>query len=316
MEQFAQIAEAQAGQRLDVFLAGRLERSRVHAQGLIRQGAVRLEPAVARLAPSFRLRPGDIVYWQPPVEPNPTDPPAAPQPEDLPVDILYEDADLLVVNKAPGVVVHPAAGHAAGTLVNALLHHCGGQLAGRAGAERLGIVHRLDKDTSGLMVVAKTNRAHERLGAQFERREVRKEYAALARGTWRQLRVTCREPIARHPVHRQKMAVRAGGRSAQTDFLVERQWPRGRTGVSLLRCQLHTGRTHQIRVHLAYLGHPVLGDSLYARAHQIPGLEKPARQLLHARRLAFTHPASGEELALEAPLPADFTQVIESLDRV
>jgi len=303
------------GVRLDAFLAQRLERSRNHVQELIRQGAVRVIPAPKRLTPSYRLREGDSVEWDASAGQDAPVSADAPQPEDLPLDVCHEDEHLLVVNKAPGVVVHPAAGHATGTLVNALLHHCGEALAGRGGGERLGIVHRLDKDTSGLMVVAKTDLAHERLGAQFQERTVHKEYAALARGVWRKMAVTCREPIARHPVHRKKMAVRAEGRSAHTDFSVEQQWPLGRTGAALVRCRVHTGRTHQIRVHLAHLGHAILGDDLYGRALNLPGVEAPGRQMLHAQKLAFTHPVTERPVELEAPLPEDFLATIRQLEK-
>lgn len=304
------------GQRLDAFLAAHLQRSRNHAQALIQEGAVSVEPIPKKLTPSYKLRAGDSILLQPRALAKPEESlEGAPQPEDIPLEICFEDEYLLVVSKPPGLVVHPAAGHASGTLVNALLHHCGEHLANRGGEERLGIVHRLDKDTSGLLVVAKTDLAHERLGQQFQDRVVHKEYAALARGRWTNPLKTCREPIARHPVHRKKMAVRPEGRSAHTDFNVEQQWPVQRTGIALVRCVLHTGRTHQIRVHLAHLGHPILGDMLYGRNQTIPGLEVP-RQMLHACVLGFLHPVTKEEMRLEAPLPEDFEGVLSQVKEI
>ncbi len=304
------------GQRLDAYLATHLERSRNHVQSLIKEGAVQVDPAPSKLAPSYKLRAGDAILLLPralAVVEEVAE--GAPQAEEMPLDICFEDEHVLVVNKPAGLVVHPAAGHASGTLVNALLYHCGDHLANRGGEERLGIVHRLDKDTSGLMVVAKTDLAHERLGQQFQERTVNKEYAALARGRWSNPIKTCREPIARHPVHRKKMAVRAEGRAAHTDFTVEQQWPIQRSGIALVRCVLHTGRTHQIRVHLSHLGHPILGDTLYGRAYSIAGLEVP-RQMLHARVLGFHHPVSGDDLCFEAPLPDDFVEVLKQVKEI
>jgi 23S rRNA pseudouridine1911/1915/1917 synthase len=295
-----------AGRRLDVFLAAVLQRSRNQVQSLLKQGLVHLQPTAGRAAAakaesSYRLRPGDTVT----VHPGPALPaPAEPSGEAIPLDVIYEDDALLALNKQPGLVVHPAAGHWSGTLVHALIHHCGPQLAGRGGPERLGIVHRLDKDTSGLMLIAKTDEVHERLSAAFARREVRKIYRALCRGVFRRASGECRGAIGRHPVHRKKMAVPKDpqrGRAAWTDYRVLQQ---GKWGAEV-ECILHTGRTHQIRVHLSHLGHPIWGDTLYGRRAPIDGFY-PARQMLHAARIEIAHPLTGKPLCLEAPLPGDY----------
>jgi len=295
-----------AGQRLDVFLASVLQRSRTQAQSLLKQGLVHLRPVAAKTAvttdASYRLRPGDTVT----VEPAPAAPIASePSGEAIPLDIIYEDDALLALNKQPGLVVHPAVGHWSGTLVNALVHHCGAQLAGRGGQERLGIVHRLDKDTSGLMLIAKTDEVHDRLSAAFARREVKKMYRALCWGIFRRASGECRGAIGRHPVHRKKMAVPKNperGRTAWTDYRVLKQ---GKHGAEV-ECVLHTGRTHQIRVHLSHLGHPIWGDTLYGQKHALSDEVYPARQMLHAARIEIAHPLTGKLLHLEAPLPADY----------
>lgn len=299
--------DAARGQRLDVFLAEALGRSRSQAQTLLKAGRVQLLPA--RNGPpeaKDKLRTGDRVI----VDDAPMQSLPEVQAENIPLDVIFEDDSLLVINKPPGLVVHPAAGHYTGTLVHALLHHCGDSLASRGGAERLGIVHRLDKDTSGLLVVAKTDAAHAALSAQFQGRQITKIYLALARGVFRHASGSCKEPIGRHPIARKKMAVVKSGRSAHTDYCVQKQWPHA----ALVECHLHTGRTHQIRVHLAHLGHPILGDTLYGRAWHVEGLPSPERQLLHAARLGFTHPATGKSVEFSAPLPEDFQTLIRALD--
>jgi 23S rRNA pseudouridine1911/1915/1917 synthase len=225
----------------------------------------------------------------------------AAQAEDLPLEILYEDAELLVINKAAGMVVHPAVGNWSGTVVNALLHHCE-DLSEEGGDERPGIVHRLDKETSGCLVVAKTDAAHRALSQQFAGREVRKIYLALALGVFRQSSGTVDAPIGRHPVHRQKMAVLppGKGRESRTDWRVLGELDFGAQRVTMVQCRLHSGRTHQIRVHLAHLGHGLLGDATYGRR---AGAE---RQMLHAWQLGFFHPRTREWLVFTSPLPADF----------
>jgi len=243
--------------------------------------------------------------------------PAEAQPEKIALDILFEDKDLLVLNKAPGIVVHPAAGHAAGTLVNALLHHVR-DLSGVGGVLRPGIVHRLDRGTSGLMVVAKDDETHRALAAQFASRKVEKEYLAIVHGVPRARQGVIEAAIGRDPVHRKKMSVRAPrGREARSAYTVVEVFD----GAALLRVRVHTGRTHQIRVHLASLGHPVAGDATYGgtrppssrRAAARVALEGLPRPALHAARLAFTHPATGERLEFESRLPPDLQDLLPLL---
>jgi 23S rRNA pseudouridine1911/1915/1917 synthase len=225
----------------------------------------------------------------------------AAQAEALPLDLLYEDDDLLVLNKAAGMVVHPAVGNWTGTVVNALLHHCE-DLSGEGGEERPGIVHRLDKETSGCLVVAKNDIAHRALSAQFAGREVCKIYLALALGKFREAQGSVQKPIGRHPVHRQKMAVlpEGSGREARTDWRVIGEIQAKGNVVSMVQCRLFTGRTHQIRVHLAHLGHGLLGDLVYGSRL---GME---RHMLHAWQLGFAHPKTGRPLLFTSPLPEDF----------
>jgi len=290
------------GQRLDVCLAAVLERSRTQAQSLLKRGLVKLEPASAKAQSSYRLRAGDTVTIEAaPVVPMCDEPVG----EAIPLDIIYEDDALIALNKQPGLVVHPAVGHWSGTLVNALIHHCGAQLAGRGGQERLGIVHRLDKDTSGLMLVAKTDEVHERLAAAFAAREVKKTYRALCWGVFRRASGELRGAIGRHAVHRKKMHVPKNpekGRAAWTDYRVLKQSKLG----AEVECLLHTGRTHQIRVHLSHLGHPIWGDTLYGKRTLINDFY-PARQMLHAARIELAHPITGKPLKIEAPLPGDYS---------
>ncbi len=299
---------AHAGVRLDVFLAANLQRSRSQVQSLLKQGLIRLQPGTARSEASYRLRVGDsITIEKEPAKPLLTEPAG----EAIPLDIIYEDDALLALNKQPGLVVHPAAGNWSGTLVNALVHHRGAQLAARGGGERLGIVHRLDKDTSGVILIAKTDEAHERLGRIFAEREVKKMYRALCVGTFRRASGECRGAIGRHPIDRKKMTVKkdpAHGRSAWTDYRVVKQG----SGGAEVECVLHTGRTHQIRVHLSHLGHPIWGDTFYGRRAPLHGFY-PARQMLHAARIELAHPITGKELWLEAPLPEDYVAARKSL---
>jgi 23S rRNA pseudouridine1911/1915/1917 synthase len=291
-----------AGQRLDVFLAEALGRSRSHAQRLLREGRANLQPHPQKAEPSYRLREGDSLTLQPASEIAAE---ALPAGEAIPLSVLYEDEALLALNKQPGLVVHPAAGHRTGTLVNALIHYHGDRLARRGGEERLGIVHRLDKETSGVLLVAKTDLAHEKLAAAFAARQVKKYYRALCWGVFRRSSGDCRGALGRHPVQRKKFAVlKTGGRPAHTEYRVLAQGPYG----AEVECLLHTGRTHQIRVHLAHLGHPIWGDVVYGRPHKLADGFAPARHMLHAARLEIAHPLTGEPLKFEATLPADFAE--------
>lgn len=282
--------------RLDQFLAKRLpEFSRSRLQHLIRNGFVRLNNSPTR--PRQLVRAGDkIELAEPPLEKTEA------LPEPIPLEILFEDNDLIVVNKPPGLVVHPGAGHREHTLVNALLNRCT-TLSGIGGKERPGIVHRLDKETSGCLVAAKNDATHRELSKQFAARTVEKIYLALVAGKLRKTAGVIEEKIGRHPVHRQRMsATTLRGRAAKTEYRVVRSsdW------ASLIECRLHSGRTHQIRVHLHHLGHPVLGDKVYA-----PRLAKDfPRQMLHAWKLGFRHPRTEEWESFEAPLPDDFATAI------
>jgi 23S rRNA pseudouridine1911/1915/1917 synthase len=293
-------------ERLDAFLRSQLPGvSRGAIQRLLAEGHIRVNGRPAK--PSHHPKAGEVVSvtW-------PAAEPCGARPEVIPLDILYEDEDLLAVNKPPGLVVHPAAGHAAHTLVNALLHHCAGHLSGIGGVARPGIVHRLDKDTSGCLVAAKNDAAHLELSRQFAAREVEKTYEAILCGEWPGAGGEINVPISRHQVDRKRMAAGAG-RPARTTFRVL-ELLRGATRVEV---DLHTGRTHQIRVHFQHLGFPLLGDMVYgrrqnARLREATGCRAP-RQMLHARRLAVTHPRTGRRLVFEAPPPDDFAIVLRTL---
>lgn len=285
------------GQRLDAYLAALLpELSRSRLQGLIKDGAILLNDSSAK--PKSTLKSGDLISVTIPEEK-----PEALEAEALPLSVLHEDDELIVLDKAHGMVVHPAAGNRDGTLVNALLHHCAGQLAEAGGEGRPGIVHRLDKDTSGCIVAAKSDFAHRALVEQFSERQTAKLYLAVTQSPPKNDHETVFTNLGRHPVHRQRMAVvnPGSGKAAITD--VHRLFT-APDGSSLVLCALHTGRTHQIRVHLSYLGHPLLGDPIYAKpARQAV---KPGRLLLHAWRLGFTHPKTKKWSQHQAPLPPEF----------
>ncbi len=288
--------EAQgARQRLDHYLAA-LARwgSRSQVQKLIAAGAVRVEGRAAKAGTI--LRSGQTIELEavPPVVP------AGITPEAIPLDVLYEDDYLLVINKPPGLVVHPAPGNWRGTLVGALLHHWHGPRPG-LDPTRPGIVHRLDKDTSGVLVIAKDAATLAALGHQFRKREVEKQYVAFVWGRVRGQSGTIREPIGRHPVHRTRMAVRRGGREAVTTFEVLERCD----AVTMVRLFPRTGRTHQLRVHLAAIGHPIVGDAVYGGARARRGEVLSERQALHAEQIAFRHPATGVRLRVAAPLPPD-----------
>ena len=232
------------------------------------------------------------------------------KPADIPLDVLFEDRHLLAVNKASGMIVHPGAATGDDTLVHALLSHCAGSLSGIGGVERPGIVHRLDKETTGVIVVAKNDQTHRALADQFATRTLTKEYVALVAGVPQLLSGTIDRAIGRHPVHRHRMTIGEGGKPARTDW--ERVEVFGDIA-ALLRCRIFTGRTHQIRVHLKSLGHPILGAALYGWKPDPRLKEQPARVMLHAEHLVLAHPSTGKELDLRAPLPADFTKLIRAL---
>ena len=285
--------------RLDRFLANNLpEYSRSRLQQLIRTGFVTLNGAATRTR--YLVRTGDKIQLTEPLLEKIDN-----QSEPIPLAILFEDQDIIVINKPAGLVVHPSAGHRQHTLVNALLSHCAA-LSAIGGKERPGIVHRLDKETSGCLVVAKNDEAHRELSRQFAERVVEKIYLALVGGKLRKQTGTIEEKIGRHPFHRQRMSVTSSrGRPAKTEYRVIRS----RDQASLVECRLHSGRTHQIRVHLHHLGHAVLGDKVYAArsAKDFP------RQMLHAWKLGFRHPRSGESKSFEAPLPDDFTTAMKMI---
>jgi len=285
--------------RIDLYLVTALpEFSRSRIQQLIRTGFVRLNGAT--IPPSVLVRTGDQIELT-----NPRTEKIEARPEAILLETLFEDDDLVVINKPAGMTIHPGAGHREHTLVNALLHHCP-TLSGIGGKERPGIVHRLDKETSGCLVAAKNDVAHRHLSKQFAERTVDKIYLALVAGKVRKQLGVIEEKIGRHPVHRQRMSVSSPrGRAARTDYRVLRS----NEQASLLECRLHSGRTHQVRVHLHYLGHPVLGDKIYAPrfAKNFP------RQMLHALKLGFRHPRTGEWKNFEAPLPDDFKHAVAAM---
>jgi 23S rRNA pseudouridine1911/1915/1917 synthase len=289
------VTESDRGQRLDQFLRAQMPaRSRAFLQKLIADGHVRVNDAPSK--PSYRVRVGDAVNVELPA-PRPLET----QPEAIPLAVLYEDDDLVVVNKPAGMVVHPAAGNFEHTLVNALLHHCRGQLAGIGGVERPGIVHRLDKGTTGCIVVAKNDAAHQSLVAQFKGRQVQKTYLAVCGGTFAQRAGKVATVIGRSERDRKKMSARVRqGRAALSEYRVVKQF----ADFALVEVRPHTGRTHQIRVHMAHLGHALVGDVVYGgKAFSV---EHP---LLHAYKLAFAHPRTGQRMEFTAPVPADLNKL-------
>ena len=294
---------AQTPERIDQLLARSVpELSRSALQKLLEEGAVELEGQPVRK--SQKAVPGQVYTLTLP-EPEPLDVAA----QDIPLSVIYEDADVIVVDKPVGLVVHPAPGHPDGTLVNALLYHCGNSLSGINGVLRPGIVHRIDRDTSGLVIVAKNDAAHLSLAAQLEDHSLYREYHAVAVGGLREDSGTVDAPIGRHPVDRKRMAVDiTHGKRAVTHYEVLTRY----SGYTYLKCRLETGRTHQIRVHLSSLGHPLLGDMVYGAKKPVPGL---AGQCLHAKKLTFTHPRTGEQVTVECPLPDWFTAVLDKLER-
>ncbi|MEE8429982.1 MAG: RluA family pseudouridine synthase [Candidatus Desulfatibia sp.] len=307
------VDEANSGRRLDLFVASRIAAcSRAVATGLIRNGAIRVQGVVKK--PGYRVRPGDAISGRipPPV-------PVDLVPEPLDINILFEDKHLIVVNKPPDLVVHPAPGHATGTLVHGLLYHCP-DLEGIGGELRPGIVHRLDKDTSGVLVVAKNAVAHQHLARQFKSRKIKKDYLALVHGEMQAESGTISLPVGRHPTDRKRMSTASRkSRGAETSWQVrKRLW-----GATLIDLKLKTGRTHQIRVHCTAMGHPIVGDTVYGGRRTRKTIAKGnglsdifaavTRQMLHARRLEFVHPATETTVTFEAPVPRDMQELIRAL---
>lgn len=291
------VSAEQAGTRLDQFVANEAGLTRARVQSLIGKDLVTVndqKPAKNGQA----LRTGDVVAWE-----IPEAAPVEAKAQDIALDIVYEDADVIVVNKARSMVVHPAAGHLDGTLVNALLAHCG-DLSGIGGELRPGIVHRLDKETTGLLVAAKNDAAHLSLSEQLKARTVSRKYGAVVPGSFASESFTVDQPIGRHKTDRKRMDIMPDGRPAKTDFLVLEHLNRA----SLLRCSLHTGRTHQIRVHLRSLGHPIMGDDIYGPAKMLSPV-----LMLHAFSLSFIHPKTGETMRFTAPPPADYLKELKRL---
>lgn len=317
------VAETQGGERLDRFLSLQFDDiSRSRLKDLVKQGQATASGRTI-IEPNYRVKPGEeIIVTIPPVE----DP--VPGPENIPLDIVFEDGALIVIDKPAGLVVHPAAGNWSGTLVNALIAHCGESLSGIGGVARPGIVHRLDKDTSGLIAVAKTDKAHQSLSEQFAAHghdgRMERAYEAIIWGKPDRLKGKIDAPLGRSRTNRQKMAVREDGKHAVTRYQVLEMLPKNAPvpKVSHVRCILETGRTHQIRVHLAHTGHPLLGDQAYgshfsASANTLTeqaqkALKTLARQALHAARLGFEHPLTGEPMRFDSPLPQDMAQLLEA----
>ena len=303
-EEILSIIAEESGERIDALLARTLEGlSRSAAQRLLEEDRVTREEDGKALRKSDRVQAGEHITVVLPelAEDLPLNP------QDLPLDVVYEDGDLIVVNKERGMVVHPAPGHPDGTLVNALLWHCGDSLSGIGGEKRPGIVHRIDKDTSGLLIVAKNDFAHQALSAQLQDRSLSRVYEAVVRGRLRADSGTIDRPIGRHPTDRKRMAVNEkNGRPAATHWNVLARY----AAYTHVRCRLETGRTHQIRVHMASIGHPLLGDGVYGAPCPEKGLEG---QCLHARELKFIHPRTGEAVHLATGLPAWFTEVLSRL---
>ena len=293
-----------AGERVDQFLSRTVESlTRSAAQKLLEDGAVLCNGEGVKK--NRKTVPGEVYTVDLP-DPEPIE--AVPQ--NIPLDVVYEDGDVIVINKPVGLVVHPAPGHPDGTLVNALLHHCGDSLSGVGGALRPGIVHRIDRDTSGLIIAAKNDAAHQALSAQLQDHTLARTYEAVVVGSLREDSGTVDAPIGRHHTDRKKMAVTDhGGKSAVTHWEVLGRFP----GYTHVRCRLETGRTHQIRVHMACIGHPIYGDTVYGNKKPVPGL---TGQCLHAVGLRFIHPRTGEVVELECPLNEEFKAVLEKLKKL
>lgn len=288
-----------AGERIDQFAARETGLTRSAVQKLMEKGHITCNGKA--LKKNAKTAAGDTIEIVLP-DPDPVD--AIPQ--NIPLDVVYEDGDVIVINKPVGMVVHPAAGHPDGTLVNALLYHCGGSLSGINGQLRPGIVHRIDRDTSGLIIAAKNDMAHLSLAEQLKDHTLARTYEAVVVGNLREDSGTVDAPIARHHTDRKKMAIVPDGRNAVTHWNVLQRFP----GYTHVECHLETGRTHQIRVHMAHIGHPLLGDVVYGAKKPVAGL---AGQCLHARRLAFVHPRTGERMEVECALPEYFEKVLKRM---
>lgn len=300
METLTLQANPENAARLDAFLAAQAEGlTRSAAARLIEEGRVLVDGR--RPVKSLRLAGGETLTVELP-DPEPTEV----RPEDIPLDVVYEDDDVIVVNKPKGLVVHPAPGHPSGTLVNALLHHCGSSLSGIGGVLRPGIVHRIDRDTSGLIIAAKNDLAHQKLASQLQDHTLARTYECIVAGNLKEDSGTVDAPIGRCPADRKKQAVVPDGRRAVTHWEVVARYP----GFTHVRCRLETGRTHQIRVHMAYLGHPILGDTVYGAKKPVPGLQG---QCLHAVGLRFIHPRTGKSVELSCPLPEEFCRQLHRL---
>ena len=294
----------QTGQRLDAFLAEQVEDlTRSAAQKLLEKGAVTIAGHPAKK--NEKTTPGMVIEVELP-DPEPIDV----LPQNIPLDVVYEDADVIVINKPVGLVVHPAPGHPDGTLVNALLYHCGDSLSGINGQLRPGIVHRIDRDTSGLIIAAKNDKAHVALAEQLQDHSLARVYEAVVHGNFREDEGTVDAPIGRHPIDRKKMAIdRKDGRRAVTHWTVLGRY----NGFTHIQCRLETGRTHQIRVHMASIGHPLVGDPVYGgNRKSLPGL---TGQCLHARKLRFVHPTTWEPIEVECPLPDWFERVLRQINK-
>lgn len=289
------------GKRIDKYISERIsELTRSAVQIIISKNAVTVSGK--SVSKNYKIKGSETVSMEMP-DPEPTDA----VPENIPLNIIYEDSDLLVVNKPKGMVVHPAHGNYSGTLVNALLYYCGGSLSGINGVIRPGIVHRIDKNTSGLLIVAKNDKAHLHLSEQIKAHSFTREYEAVACGYFKETDGTVDAPIGRHKTERKKMCVTAeNSRNAVTHYSVIKQYG----GYAHIRCRLETGRTHQIRVHMAYIGHPILGDEVYGKSYK--GIEG---QCLHARKIGFIHPSAHKYMEFTSPLPEYFVSIINKLER-
>lgn len=296
-----QMTEEYEGERIDKCMAALVDSlSRSYIQKLIRDGQVLVNGRAVKS--SYQVQADDEVAFTLPPSREPDI-----RPENIPLDILYEDRDLLVVNKPKGMVVHPAAGHYSGTLVNGVMYHCGRELSGINGVMRPGIVHRIDRDTTGSLIVCKNDKAHTHIAAQLKAHSITRRYRAICYGVLKEEEGTIDGPIGRHPSDRKKMAVRADGKRAVTHYRVLQHFRE----YTYIECELETGRTHQIRVHMASIGHPLLGDEVYAPGRKCPFSLQG--QTLHAMTIGFIHPSAGTYLEVEAPLPEYFTHLLSIL---